>query len=580
MSLVARSAEGMRALAGGNRLHQLGRLRTAGRYVKHLHAIAGREADEGEFIVGCHVNIGRHIACRRAPADALRGQIHGHPFIAVLHRHVSGGGFAVDPHMTGRFAAGNALDELERLGSLRQPLVNINVIQAIGRHDEPFHIGREAQMIRINNALDHALHSGCAWIEKGERIAACVGHDERFFIGREIQMMRLFSSRDAFDFSPSVRINHTHIRIQRIEHEDRRLRGCRGYWWSGWRGGGCSRLSPSRRDERQTSRAEHASQKLRTLQNKDFQLKTALDFTRRPRSKRLQCPANPLQNSAMTASVATKIEKIAVLGVNLEVMHIAAPSEHTDRAPIVFLHEGLGSVAMWRDFPQQLCQATGRAGLVYSRRGYGQSDSVPDVRGQGRLQPDYMHKEAAQVLPELLRLCGISKPILLGHSDGGTIALLHAAQFPVEACIVMAPHLFVEDISIKAITAARQAYETGDLRQRLAKFHANVDCAFWQWNDIWLSDAFRSFNIEAECKQITCPLLAIQGHDDPYGTMAQIDALGGIEHDFESQIASYPAKNLRRVLLKMEQCGHSPHRDRTKGVCSALMQFINESAMV
>jgi pimeloyl-ACP methyl ester carboxylesterase len=276
----------------------------------------------------------------------------------------------------------------------------------------------------------------------------------------------------------------------------------------------------------------------------------------------------------MTASVATKIEKIAVLGVNLEVMHIAAPSGRAAMPPIVFLHEGLGSVAMWRDFPQQLCQATAGAGLVYSRRGCGQSDPVPDVRGQGRLQPDYMHKEAAEVLPELLRLCGIQKPILLGHSDGGTIALLHAAQFPTQACIVMAPHLFVEDISIKAITAAREAYETGDLRQRLAKFHANVDCAFWQWNDIWLSDAFRSFNIEEECRKITCPLLAIQGHDDPYGTMAQIDALGGIEHDFVSQIALSPASNLRRVLLKLEQCGHSPHRDQTTAVLFASSQTL------
>jgi pimeloyl-ACP methyl ester carboxylesterase len=276
----------------------------------------------------------------------------------------------------------------------------------------------------------------------------------------------------------------------------------------------------------------------------------------------------------MTASVATKIEKVAVLGVNLEVMHIAAPSGHAAQTPIVFLHEGLGSVAMWRDFPMQLCQATARAGLVYSRRGYGQSDAVPDVRGAGRLTPDYMHKEAWQVLPELLRLCGIQNPILLGHSDGGTIALLHAAKFEVQACIVMAPHLFVEDISIAAITQAREAYETGDLRQRLAKFHANVDCAFWQWNDIWLSPEFRNFNIEAECQQITCPILAIQGQDDPYGTMAQIDVLGGTLLDISSKNAHYPAQNMRRVLLKIEQCEHSPHRDQAGQVIQAATQFI------
>jgi pimeloyl-ACP methyl ester carboxylesterase len=276
----------------------------------------------------------------------------------------------------------------------------------------------------------------------------------------------------------------------------------------------------------------------------------------------------------MTAPNAIKSEKLSVLGMNLEILRIPA-STHSDASPIIFLHEGLGSVAMWRDFPQQLCQATGRAGLVYSRRGYGQSDVIADVRGAGRLKPDYMHHEADEVLPELLRIEGIAKPVLLGHSDGGTIALLHAARFDVEACIVMAPHLFVEDLSIAAITQAREDYELGDLRQRLAKYHADVDCAFWQWNDIWLSSEFRSFNIEAECLKITCSLFAIQGQDDPYGTMAQINALGGTEYDFSSQIAAWPSKNKRRALLKLEQCGHSPHRDQTSAILHAIQVFVS-----
>lgn len=276
----------------------------------------------------------------------------------------------------------------------------------------------------------------------------------------------------------------------------------------------------------------------------------------------------------MTASVATKTEKVAVFGVNLEVQRIAAPAQASDHAPIVFLHEGLGSVSMWRDFPQQVCQATGRAGLVYSRRGYGQSDAVPDVRGAGRLQPDYMHHEACEVLPELLRLCGIEKPILLGHSDGGTIALLYAAQFSPQACIVMAPHLFVEDISVAAIQQAREAFEAGNLRERLAKFHADVDCAFWQWNDIWLSPEFRSFNIEAAYQKITCPLLAIQGFDDPYGTMAQIDALGGPETDFSDRISDQPLQNMNRMLLKLEQCGHAPHRDQVNAVLQSIATHV------
>jgi pimeloyl-ACP methyl ester carboxylesterase len=290
----------------------------------------------------------------------------------------------------------------------------------------------------------------------------------------------------------------------------------------------------------------------------------------------------------MTASVATKTEKITVHGVNLEILRISASPLHLSAAlpssvssppaTLVFLHEGLGSVAMWRDFPAQLCAATGCAGLVYSRQGYGQSDAVPDVRGAGRLQPDYMHREAWHVLPELLRACGIEQSILLGHSDGGTIALLHAAKFPVAACIVMAPHLFVEDISISAITQARAAYEHGDLRARLAKFHADVDGAFWQWNDIWLSPAFRSFNIEAECKRITCPLLAIQGHDDPYGTMAQIDALADTTPHLNKENTLSPRNNKARMLLKLEQCGHSPQRDQTASVIQAITNHLSNHA--
>ena len=150
-------------------------------------------------------------------------------------------------------------------------------------------------------------------------------------------------------------------------------------------------------------------------------------------------------------------------GVALEVQQIPGSA---DLAPIVFLHEGLGSVAMWQTraghWPEQVCQATGRAGWVYSRRGYGQSDSIPDVRGVNRLAADYMHQEAWAVLPALLEQWGVHKPVLLGHSDGGSIALLHAARFEVTACILMAPHLMVEEKSVKAIQAARVAYEETD----------------------------------------------------------------------------------------------------------------------
>jgi pimeloyl-ACP methyl ester carboxylesterase len=198
--------------------------------------------------------------------------------------------------------------------------------------------------------------------------------------------------------------------------------------------------------------------------------------------------------------------------------------------------------------------------MVYSRRGYGESDAVPDVRGKGRLRPDYMHREALEVLPRLLEQLGIERPVLLGHSDGGSIALLHAAQFPVAACVVMAPHVIVEDVSIRSIEEARNAFEAGGLRERLARYHSDVDGAFWQWNDIWLDPAFRAFDIRPECRHITAPVLAIQGEDDPYGTLRQIDEIAPTLGAFE-----------QRVLPK---CGHSPQRDRPEETRRLVAEFL------
>lgn len=250
----------------------------------------------------------------------------------------------------------------------------------------------------------------------------------------------------------------------------------------------------------------------------------------------------------------------------LEVRAIEAPAGASDRAPLVFLHEGLGSVAMWQTregfWPAQVCAATGRAGWVYSRQGYGASDPIDDVRGAGRHPPDYMHVHALQTLPQLRQALGLDRglpPILLGHSDGGTIALIHAAMYPLSACIVMAPHVMVEDVSIRAIEAAREAYLSGHLRERLARFHNDVDNAFWQWNDVWLSEAFRSFDIRATCAQIRCPVLALQGVDDPYGTLQQIDDIN-------------PADAIQRVAIA--QCGHSPHRDQPQITLASIVDFL------
>lgn len=263
-----------------------------------------------------------------------------------------------------------------------------------------------------------------------------------------------------------------------------------------------------------------------------------------------------------------RVQKINIQGIGLETLRIPAAAG-ANGPTLVFLHEGLGSVRMWRDWPERLCAQLGCAGLVYSRQGYGQSDPVPDVRGpsgqtdgqrHGRLLPDYMHREAFEVLPALLQALGIEQPVLLGHSDGGTIALLHASRFKVRGCIVMAPHVMVEPMSLQAIAQARQAFEQGALRERLAAYHADVDCAFWQWNEVWLSPAFASFDIRADLPGIEAPLLAIQGVDDPYGSLAQIEDIAqAVPHT---------------RLVKLPACGHSPHRDQSETVVKAVADFL------
>lgn len=233
-------------------------------------------------------------------------------------------------------------------------------------------------------------------------------------------------------------------------------------------------------------------------------------------------------------------------------------------APVlVFLHEGLGSVAMWRDFPARLCDATGLRGLVYSRPGYGRSTPR---RPQEEWQPDFMHLQAREVLPALLRELGVQRPWLFGHSDGGSIALLYAAAFPdaLSGAVVLAPHILVEDVSVRSIEKAKQAYEQTDLRQKLARYHDDVDSAFRGWNDVWLSPAFRDWSIEEEIRAIRCPLLAMQGVDDEYGTLEQVRGIA------------------RRVpqarLLEIPDCGHSPHKDQPQVVIAAVRQFLSSRA--
>jgi len=253
------------------------------------------------------------------------------------------------------------------------------------------------------------------------------------------------------------------------------------------------------------------------------------------------------------------VARITVAGGALDIEHrwIGPPG---DAGPvIVFLHEGLGSVSMWREFPARLCARLGLRGLVYSRPGYGRS--TPRAAGE-RWGPDFMHHQALQVLPALLGALDVPSPYLLfGHSDGGSIALIHAASFPdrVAGVIALAPHILVEDISVRSIEQARNAWLETDLRDRLARHHADPESAFRGWNEIWLAPEFRCWSIEALLTSIRCPVLAIQGYDDEYGSMAQIDGIA----------AALPDTG----LLKLEHCGHSPHRDRPEEVIEASRDF-------
>ena len=239
-----------------------------------------------------------------------------------------------------------------------------------------------------------------------------------------------------------------------------------------------------------------------------------------------------------------------------------------DRPLMVFLHEGLGSVSMWRDFPARLCEALDLRGLVYSRPGYGRSTPRAAAEAWGL---DFMHRQAHEVLPALLRALGIDAqaepPWLFGHSDGGSIALLHAARFAsaVAGAVVLAPHIMVEDLSVASIAQARQAYRTTDLRERLMRHHDDPDSAFHGWNDVWLLPAFRHWSIEAEIGAINCPLLAVQGLDDEYGTLAQIRGI---------------ARRLPQArLLELPDCGHSPHKDQPGAVIAATRALLANAGL-
>ena len=230
------------------------------------------------------------------------------------------------------------------------------------------------------------------------------------------------------------------------------------------------------------------------------------------------------------------------------------------RVPLVFLHEGLGCVALWRDFPDRVARALGHPALVYSRFGYGGSDGLTRPR-----TPRFMHEEALDILPRLLDLLGLERPLLIGHSDGASIALIHAAaaEREVAGLVLMAPHVFVEAISVASIAKVHAGYATSGLRERLAKYHTRVDDAFLGWADTWLLSAFRDWSLVPLCREIDAPVLLIQGRDDEYGTFAQLDAIAaGVQGPV--------------TRLELDECGHAPQRDQPDAVAEAIQRFARE----
>jgi pimeloyl-ACP methyl ester carboxylesterase len=228
---------------------------------------------------------------------------------------------------------------------------------------------------------------------------------------------------------------------------------------------------------------------------------------------------------------------------------------------LVFLHEGLGSRDLWRDWPDRVAERTGCAALLYSRYGFGKSDPLTAQRG-----PTYLEVEALNALPEVLAHFGIERPVLIGHSDGGTIALIHAAsgRWPVQGMVIMAPHIFIEDVTLEGIRQAKTAFSSGGLRRKLVPFHTDVDATFSGWADVWLTPEFHHWTIEPRLSGITCPVLLIQGELDQYGSPEQILAI--------ARRVSGPAE-----VMLLPGCGHAPHVERAEEVLETIARFVSRT---
>ena len=254
---------------------------------------------------------------------------------------------------------------------------------------------------------------------------------------------------------------------------------------------------------------------------------------------------------------------VTAAGRRLRAQRLRPASKPAPDAPtLVFLHEGLGSIAMWRDFPARLVAATGLPGLVYERWGFGGSEPVTLPRPR-----DYLSEEAQVALPEVLAACGIERPLPVGHSDGGSIALLYAAAFPNRpvACITEAAHVFVEHVTLAGIREADEAWRTTDLPSRLARYHGDqAEAVFRGWTETWLRADFRDWNMTERLPAITCPLLVMQGADDQYGTETQVAAI--------VEGSGGPA-----TPLIVPACGHTPHAEQREIVLQAMARFIRDA---
>ncbi len=253
------------------------------------------------------------------------------------------------------------------------------------------------------------------------------------------------------------------------------------------------------------------------------------------------------------------LSRARTLPVEIAGRHVEAIELGGDetRPAIVLLHEGLGSVGLWREFPQLLQRATGRRVIAFSRFGHGRSQTSPweaDVTG-------FHHREAQTMLPELLEQVGAPQPLLVGHSDGASIALIHAARHPVARLVLLAPHVFVEPLTIASIRQTRDSYQQGELRERMSRHHDDVDAAFWGWCAMWLDPEFERWNLEADAAGVSAPTLLIQGADDPYGTLEQID-----------RVEAALAGPVRRCVVPG---GHSPHLEAPDAVIRAIAGFIS-----